>query len=424
MSADGSVDNIKSKKTKIVNVFDTGSRFELLIEPYQDTKEEIEVKRNCWKLQMREKHRRDRMANGANILNDEEIEEKNEAKNTETTENKQEDIKKSQNAINYLNESNNIEEKKEREDDEEGSVSSTSTGVTVRSNYSIRAAIDENYIPQSIRNMNYMTIFMFFLLLGLTILYYVLQLSLYSDINDNIKNIEYSEERKYYLMDVNSHLKILLLIDSRFNGSYFSRYYLNLKKKDDPIHIAQANNNIKTAGLLLKESQTQLSLKTSKIGEERLENINPKNIELSYLNSTSLMRSKYNYSIWQTMLEISITSLRLTNVSIDESISNYSSIYFLNTNSLNGILLSLDQSTDEITDVIEDSRKKNMTLYIILLILASVAVSISAFVLLPVIRTVKKSREKVLSLFLLLEDAEVKLYQKNCEKFAYEYRNV
>ncbi len=51
--------------------------------------------------------------------------------------------------------------------DTQSSVTSGSTGSTMRSFYSLRAAIDEKYVPLSIRNMSCSANIVFLLLLGL-----------------------------------------------------------------------------------------------------------------------------------------------------------------------------------------------------------------------------------------------------------------
>ena len=79
-------------------------------------------------------------------------------------------------------------------------------GKTERNHYIIRMAIDEKFIPHSIKNLRFAAYIIFFILMFLAsiilsslnlsiVVYYVIQLSLFDKINQNIKNIHNSELR-------------------------------------------------------------------------------------------------------------------------------------------------------------------------------------------------------------------------------------
>ena len=132
-------------------------------------------------------------------------------------------------------EDENIEENKNIEDDEEeinnepiennqDTQSSVDSGVqttTVRSFYTLRAAIDEKFIPLSLLNMNYAGNAVFILLLGITIVFFALQLTLYSKIVVNIENINYSEERIKNLFNINLPVINMMIITADHN-QYFN----------------------------------------------------------------------------------------------------------------------------------------------------------------------------------------------------------
>lgn len=408
---DSNVPNEKTltiRRAKIVDFYDTQGNVISKIKTYQETKQEIELKRNFLRFQLLEKKNRERLANAMNSTEAPEAEEeKLEDKVDQELEEEAEAGK----------------EEKEHETDE-GSVSSTSTSSTLRATYSIRAAIDEKYVPDSIRNTNYMTIFMFVLLLGLAIGYFVSEIRLSSNINNLVRNIRHSEDRKFTLVEINLSLKALLLLDSRFSPSVYSRYHLGLKNKDNAELIKSVNDSIKASAANLKDAQTQLSVKSSSIEASQLERINPSNVNVSVLDSSGELSSYYVYTVWQAMLETVVSSLRITNVAYDLSLSDYSPIYLLNTNSLNSLLVALDDSTDEFINIVKSSKDHSMKINLILFIIASVAVGTFIVVLIPVMRSAKRTKEEVLLFFLLLDDADIKAYHKKCERFAFLHGKV
>jgi len=405
------------KRTKIVDCYEPGNKILVQLDPYEEGEKEIALKKHFISIQMKERKAKEKIGGGAVQSSEEEnTEEKKEEKPDEKAEEKAEE------EVEEMDE--DIDENKERDEDEEGSISSSSTGATIRSNYSIRAAIDEKYVPKSIKNMNYMTIFMFVLLLALAIAYYGSQISLYSSIQDNIKNIQYSEERKNSLIDINLNIKRLTMIAKDNLETNEAQSLLDMDSDNKTSLAIQSKANLTRSALSLKQAQTQLSLKTSNIGASQLAKINPDNVYMYYLPTTGEMPDYYMYTIWQAMLEVVVTSLKIANMTTNTINDDNPAVYVINKNSLNTVLVSLNHSTNELVDVIETSRKDNMTVYLILLIVASVAAAVSTLVLIPVISSAKKAKEKVLLLFFLLDDAEVKRYQFKCERFKRQYKTT
>jgi hypothetical protein len=242
--------------------------------------------------------------------------------------------------------------------------------------------------------------------------------------NNLIENVRYSEDRKFALIEVNLNLKALLLLDSRFKESVYSRHYLDIQFKDDPSLLVYLNDSMEEAALKLKKAQTELSIETQNIKSSQRERINPSNVNVTLLDMNNDMPKYCIYTVWQAMLEVVVSTLRLTNTVYNRTIANYSDIHLLNTNSLNSFLVALDESTDELIDIIRDYKSYNMKIYMTLLIIASAAVAIFIVVLVPVIRSAKKTKDEVLLFFLLLEESEVKGYQKKCERFAALHGNV
>ena len=389
-----------SKRQKIIDIGEANAKMLNIQEEPAESQGDAVIKKHFLMHQMREKKAKEKLAGEGNKVEEESEEKKNLLPQEEE-----------------LDEDGKEEELKDREENDEGSLGSTSTGATVRSYFSIRAAVDEKYVPKSITNMNYMTIFMFILLLGLAIAYYASELTLYSNIQSSIVNIGYSEKRKSSLFDIGLRVKTLVLINTDNNAKTADARVLNCSSSDKIKLQTEAQNNLTLSALALNDAQTQLSLKTSDMGSGELAKINPENIELKYLATTSSMPSSYYYTIWQTMLEIMVSSLRISNMTIDVINTADPAVFLISKNSLNSVLVSLNQSTNELINHIETSRTNNMTTFLAFLIVASAAATISVLVLVPVINTAKKRKEKVLSLFFLLDDNEIRKYQYKCENF-------
>lgn len=93
---------------------------------------------------------------------------------------------------------------------------STRRSKTERNHYILRTAIDEKYVPRSIQNLRYAAYLIFMILTLLSIVYYVVQVSLFDKINQNIKNIHNSEQRLSYIIDITLRTRTLTLL----NGNY------------------------------------------------------------------------------------------------------------------------------------------------------------------------------------------------------------
>jgi len=158
---------------------------------------------------------------------------------------------------------------------DEGEVSSVTTrqNKTERNHYILRMAIDEKYIPGSIKNLRYAAYIIFFILMILAVVYYVIQISLYNNINQNIKNIDNSEQRLNYIIDITLRTRTLVLINEEY-------------KVVAPENMSSVLNNtiseLRSAASNLKNAQTDLSYSTATLSEQELEKINPNNVELNY----------------------------------------------------------------------------------------------------------------------------------------------
>lgn len=336
------------------------------------------------------------------------------------------------------------EEKKEGEavdddDDEENqetqsSVTSGSTGSTIRSFYSLRAAIDEMFVPSSIRNLRCTANIVFLLLLSLAskvrhvttrllVVYFVMQVVLFDKINQNIKNVRYSENRLNYLIDINLEVTKMMLItaDAKLRaaqpGLSESKYVLYANSSVKNATFEACRDSLRTAATDLKVAQTDLSQKTSSLSSSSLDKINPQDVELDYKQVTG-MPTGYNYTIWQAIMEVVVSSFRIATMAqnaVDDNTD--STVYFVTKNSLNGILVNLKKSTQAIIDETDSSRKTYVFIFLLLMCGATVAMVVSTALLIPVIKKVKMNKQEVLELFMNVKKADIDEELSKCKRF-------
>jgi hypothetical protein len=122
---------------------------------------------------------------------------------------------------------------------------------------------------------------------------------------------------------------------------------LDLDEEQKEQIFITSNENLKASATDLKDAQTELSLKTSSLSQESLEDINPENVNLNY-KKTEGMPDSYNYTIWQAIMEIVVSAYRITTMSRDEISIEDPTVYFVTTNSLNSVLIALEMSTNAI----------------------------------------------------------------------------
>ena len=96
-----------------------------------------------------------------------------------------------------------------------------------RSYFGLRNAIDEKFIPLSIKNLKFVANFLFLGLLALDISQFVIQQRLFSEVNRNIDNIHYSEQRIDEIIDLNLRIQNLRFLNE---GILNQTFFGNLSK--------------------------------------------------------------------------------------------------------------------------------------------------------------------------------------------------
>ena len=130
-------------------------------------------------------------------------------------------------------------------EDADGSSVTTRQNKTERQYSTLRMAIDEKFIPRSIKNLKMAAYIIFAILLLLAIVFYTIQTQLFDGINNNIKNIHYSEHRLNYIIDINLRIRTLIMVN---NG------YLEVTPQEKPFLIASTIEQLRSSASLLKKA--------------------------------------------------------------------------------------------------------------------------------------------------------------------------
>jgi len=91
----------------------------------------------------------------------------------------------------------------------------------------LRAAIDEKFIPLSIKNLRLVANIVWILILLLAIVYYVIQFTLFSNIQEYLQIIINSEKRVNDIMNMNLKLNDIMLLNEGYLNS--ANYPVNSK---------------------------------------------------------------------------------------------------------------------------------------------------------------------------------------------------
>ena len=129
----------------------------------------------------------------------------------------------------------------------------------------------------------------------LAIVYYVIQFTLFSDIQDYIGIIINSEKRVNDLMNMNLRLNEILLINENISTEF------NHISSNKTIVLYTYLQEFLLSTTNLKDSQTQLSLKTSNMNEDARKRINPENVVLE-LESIPELPNMISYNIWEAIM--------------------------------------------------------------------------------------------------------------------------
>lgn len=303
----------------------------------------------------------------------------------------------------------------ETNNDLQGSITSSTTSST-HSFYSLRAAIDEKYVPNSIKNMDLAAKGVFFTVLALAITYFTVELVLHSSIKNTINAIGISEGRMRNLVSITLHSLNLMIIAADS--------FLEDPNEVTSVWFEEIKDKLRVEVTSLKLTQAELSVNSRGLSEDALRKINPGNMTLFTIDIPGLP-NVYSFTMWQSAMELVSAGFQLANsevAQIDEATTP--AAYFVSRNALNNVYVSMEPSTRVIMEEVEDKRKWIVMLFLVIFIVASVILLLATILLIPVVSKVNKNKQEVLELFMHIKKANANDELTKCRKFLGTFQSV
>ena len=165
------------------------------------------------------------------------------------------------------------------------------------------------------------------------------------------------------------------------------------------------NNGMFEITQKLDESQDDLMNKCIVISSDVYEKVNPSDVEIKEkIGNTIVTREE---SIWESIQLLITETLRVWDSELSQLTKNNPSLFFILYNSVNGILESLQKSTQVLVDYIKDMISETRFVYLLMFVIASAALFVSALGIIPLITKAAGNKQNVLVLFLYLSEAVV-----------------
>ena len=326
------------------------------------------------------------------------------------------------------------EKKKENaQDDDVGSVAS-GTKSLLKHLRALRKAVYEQYCPRSVTQLQYVARFVFLALLVITLVYFFNAKGLYNDLKSNIDNIFFSKARFFNTIGVGASVRALVLMNPLARTSGIQLINTTVKNDTDyykdgytamgAITMSYQDwvyQNLETYAVALKQAQNALSTSDFSFSSENIEDINPSAIRISYKEDTNIA-AEFSVDCWSAIMGLVTHSLKVRHMSLAQITTNDSSVYYVLTNSFNSILGKIERSASAILSESHKSANGNRQILMILLIVASVAITVSVFIIIRVVIKVKQNKEDILVLFTEIPAKSIKTQLNKCRRCFNSFR--
>jgi hypothetical protein len=150
--------------------------------------------------------------------------------------------------------------------------------------------------------------------------------------------------------------------------------------------------------------------------------INPNNITL-YYNTFEEVGTTQQVNVWAAVYQQAINAFKLKDLELSAFLPGHMPLWFILTNSMNNILQAVSNSTEGILDDTKLLSNDNKSILVILLLVASGCLLASMFIIMPVVTKVHQDKDKLLSLFLQIDQDDVKEQLKHCREFFTNFHN-
>jgi len=271
---------------------------------------------------------------------------------------------------------------------------------TFKSRKALNAVINDKKPPKAIRQLQWTANILMLALAAIAIAEFVVANQEFNEILDNLSLIDQSDQRTAELMNVLSKTTDLYLYNIGVLTDTMVDPEVLKSSIEDSLNAAQ------TLKISLEKSSGGLS-------DEHSSLINDGVIPLYELNSDE---PEFR-GLSQATDQIIARAFEVTNQDVAEIGPDNSDYYFVTYNLLNDYYIALRNSSNFYVTELKDDTDNKATTFLILLIVSIVVLLFSVALLIPVLRSVNKTREEVLSLFLNIPDKTVRSLYTKCENF-------
>lgn len=320
----------------------------------------------------------------------------------------------------------NDDEEEEENTKEVASISSTSSLTTFnRTLLNLKAAINEKFVPKSIKNIR---IFVFVIILLLSTIGIVFQIEInmiFDSLYNCIQAQYYSRTRVNPVLNINRSIKRLININDAHNvlsGTNSSLPLLDISNMNVGHEYTKYMSILRSSSIELKDLQANLSNCFKYIQTKNLLIVNPQQVP-TYFLPTAAAPSYEEMSLWKGSNEISSQVLIIKDYELNQF--NYSdmNVYFIANNTVDKYLSTLLSSSDGFFANAVDSMNSGFIIILYLLIIASSGVLILGVLMIPILYFTKLNKENILKLFFVIKKSSIEILIKKCQTFLNEGRS-
>eukprot|EP00826_Nyctotherus_ovalis_P010517 TRINITY_DN12768_c0_g1_i1.p1 TRINITY_DN12768_c0_g1~~TRINITY_DN12768_c0_g1_i1.p1 ORF type:complete len:537 (+),score=146.27 TRINITY_DN12768_c0_g1_i1:73-1683(+) len=174
--------------------------------------------------------------------------------------------------------------------------------------------------------------------------------------------------------------------------------------------------NLNASAIYLKHAQNALSTVEISFGSKYSERVNPSSIEMVYHPDTSIA-TEFRLDCWSAVMGLVTHSLKVFNLPLASIKESDISVYYVLQNSLNSVMAGVYESTYTILDESDGIAHDDRMVILVLMIIGSAVILISAVLIVRVMIVVIKNKETILVLFTEIPEKHVKIELTKCRRY-------
>jgi hypothetical protein len=176
------------------------------------------------------------------------------------------------------------------------------------------------------------------------------------------------------------------------------------------------NQDFQSSLSTLYTLSNSINLSKLKVSAAHSEILNQKTINLSFQQDIGTMQT-LQFSLTQAILQIQSSIFTVSNMALNQFNDTNQDVFFILENSFDDFYLALISSCNlYVTELYDRSSEKN-EVCLILFVGSIVALLLISIIITPVVQSVNKQKDKVLSLFCEIDDSNVRVLMLRCERF-------